>query len=75
MNAIHRLLPLFGVLLFTPALTAQTPDMIAEVEAKLHALRTAAPAILPGPGATVAIEEASTAALAARIDVSDLKWP
>ena len=68
MIPFRRMLPVLGVILFTSISSAQTPEMIAEVEARLHALRTAAPLILPGPAASVAAEEAAADALAARID-------
>jgi hypothetical protein len=48
--------------------SAQTPEMLQEVEARLHALRTAGPLVLPGPAAMVATEEAAINLLAARID-------
>lgn len=68
MNSLRRMLPVLGIVVFTSVSTAQTPEMIAEVEARLHALRTAGPAILPGPAVSVIIEEATADALAARID-------
>src|SRR6266545_3626673 len=68
MIPLRRMLPVLGVILFSSMSSGQTPEMIAEVEARLHALRTAAPLILPGPAASTAIEEAAADALAARID-------
>ena len=68
MNALRRLLPDLRIVVFPSLSNAQTPEMVAEIEARLHALRTAGPAILPGPAASVIIEEATADALAARID-------
>jgi hypothetical protein len=76
MTPFRRSVPCLGLLLFAPAFAgAQTPEMIAEVEAHLHALRTAGPLVLPGPAATVANEEAAIAALVAKIDKHlDVFW-
>lgn len=68
MISVRRLLPVLGIALFTSSATAQTPEMIAEVEALLSGLRTAGPAILPGPAVVVAREEAAISNLVARID-------
>ena len=68
MFSLRRVLPLFGIALFVQVASAQTPEIQANIDAQLNALRTAGPAILPGPAATVAAEEAAVEALAARID-------
>lgn len=59
---------LCGLLATTAYLPAQTPEIQADLDAQLHALRTAGPLVLPGPAASLAVEEATVAALAAKID-------
>lgn len=68
MTCSRRLLPALALLLFASVSQAQTLEMQDEIDAQLRALRTAAPAILPGPAASTAIEEAAADALAAKID-------
>ena len=64
-----RVLPILGLALLFPVPTsAQTPEIQAQLDAQLHALRTATPFILPGPAAAVANEEATINALVVRID-------
>ena len=63
-----RTLALLSLLGTTSLSTAQTPEIQAELDARLQALRTAAPLVLPGPAASVALEEAAVSSLAAKID-------
>ena len=48
--------------------SAQTPEIQQDVDARLHALRTAAPLIASAPAARIAMDEAAVAALTAQID-------
>ncbi len=64
----RRMLSVLTVMAFSSIANGQTPEIQAELDARLHALRTAGPAILPGPAASAVIEEAAADALAAKID-------
>jgi hypothetical protein len=71
-----RLLAIGALFPFMPAkLCAQTPDLQDELDARLNALRTAAPLVLPGAAASVVIEEATVNAMVAKIDKHfDIFW-
>jgi Protein of unknown function (DUF1549)/Protein of unknown function (DUF1553) len=67
MFSLRRTLPLLSIIVFASVSTAQTPEIQADIDAQLHALRTAGPAIF-GPAASTAAEETAADALAAKID-------
>lgn len=50
------------------SLRAQTPELQDQLDARLHALRTAGPLVLSGPAASLAVDEALIVSLAAKID-------
>src|SRR5262245_35610883 len=64
----RRMMPFFGLLLVASPVFAQTQEIHDEIEARLHALRTAGPLVIPGPALAVAQEEAAVQALANKID-------
>ena len=69
MISVFRAVPIVGLLFVIPArLSAQTTEIQEALDARLHALRTAAPLVLSAPAATIAIEEANIATLVAKID-------
>jgi len=64
-----RMLLLLAVFLsVSPSSWGQTPQIQAEIDAQLKALRTAAPLAFPGPASSLVAEELAIRALTVRID-------